>query len=70
MCCTEEERKRYNEQLLSIVNTHVAPSFAKNEKTGDHVSVEPKLEPMSRGLPLTAKRVLQVMPFTPIIPSS
>ncbi|KAG2453606.1 hypothetical protein HYH02_001824 [Chlamydomonas schloesseri] len=35
MCCTDEERKRYNEQLLSIVQTHVAPSFAKNEKTGD-----------------------------------
>ncbi len=38
MCCTDEERKRYNEQLLSIVKTHVAPSFAKNEKTGDFVS--------------------------------
>ncbi|KAG2439207.1 hypothetical protein HXX76_004570 [Chlamydomonas incerta] len=35
MCCTDEERKRYNEQLLSIVKTHVAPSFAKNQKTGD-----------------------------------
>ncbi|KXZ52846.1 hypothetical protein GPECTOR_8g229 [Gonium pectorale] len=35
MCCTDEERKRYNEQLLSIVQTHVAPSFARNEKTGD-----------------------------------
>ncbi|EFJ40854.1 hypothetical protein VOLCADRAFT_121680 [Volvox carteri f. nagariensis] len=35
MCCTDEERKRYNEQLLSIVQTHVAPSFAHNEKTDD-----------------------------------
>ncbi|KAG2499026.1 hypothetical protein HYH03_003211 [Edaphochlamys debaryana] len=35
MCCTDEERKRYNEQLLTIVKTHVAPSFAHNEKTND-----------------------------------
>ncbi|GFR43751.1 hypothetical protein Agub_g4863 [Astrephomene gubernaculifera] len=36
MCCTEEERKRYNEQLLSIVETHVAHSFARNERTNDY----------------------------------
>lgn len=35
MCCTDEEKARYNQQLLSIVDTHIAPSFAKNVKTND-----------------------------------
>lgn len=36
MCCTDEERARYNQQLLEIVQTHVAPSFARNEKHNDY----------------------------------
>lgn len=35
MCCTDEEKARYNQQLLSIVETHIAPSFAHNPKTDD-----------------------------------
>jgi len=34
MCCTDQERQRYNEQLLSLMATHVAPSFAENPRTG------------------------------------
>lgn len=33
MCCTDEERARYNEQLLTLMPTHVAKSYAYNEKT-------------------------------------
>lgn len=36
MCCTEEERKRYNHQLLNLMHTHVAKSFTYDEKTNDH----------------------------------
>jgi hypothetical protein len=32
MCCKDEERQRYNQQLLNLMPTHVAPSFAiRNE---------------------------------------
>ncbi|GFH16828.1 predicted protein, partial [Haematococcus lacustris] len=36
MCCTDEQRKRYNQQLLDLMATHVAPSFAINPRTGDN----------------------------------
>lgn len=36
MCCTDDERKRYHTQLLEIMPTHIAPSFAYNERTKDH----------------------------------
>eukprot|EP00197_Chlamydomonas_leiostraca_P011661 CAMPEP_0202878240 /NCGR_PEP_ID=MMETSP1391-20130828/31891_1 /ASSEMBLY_ACC=CAM_ASM_000867 /TAXON_ID=1034604 /ORGANISM="Chlamydomonas leiostraca, Strain SAG 11-49" /LENGTH=283 /DNA_ID=CAMNT_0049560401 /DNA_START=177 /DNA_END=1025 /DNA_ORIENTATION=- len=36
MCCTEDERKRYDQTLLNLMPTHVAPSFAYNERTKDH----------------------------------
>lgn len=37
-CCTDEERAEYNRELQSIVETHMAPSFAKIKqlKTGDY----------------------------------
>lgn len=35
MCCTENERKRYDHELLNLMPTHVAPSFAHNPKTND-----------------------------------
>jgi hypothetical protein len=35
MCCTDAERARYNDQLLSLMPTRVAPSFALNPRTGD-----------------------------------
>lgn len=34
MCCTTEERKRYNDQLLSLMPTRIAPSYATNPRTG------------------------------------
>lgn len=38
MCCTPEEEAAYRElrgALLRIVDTHIAPSFARNPRTGD-----------------------------------
>ena len=35
MCCTDEERAKYNPALVSIVDTHIAPSFANNNRTQD-----------------------------------
>lgn len=36
MCCTDEQKARYDKELLSLVETHVAPSFAYNPRTKDH----------------------------------
>jgi hypothetical protein len=35
MCCTPEERAAYRPDMLGLVPTHVAPSFATNPATGD-----------------------------------
>jgi peptidyl serine alpha-galactosyltransferase len=35
MCCTEEERKKYNSEMLNMVETHIAPSYTVHPRTGD-----------------------------------
>jgi peptidyl serine alpha-galactosyltransferase len=35
MCCTPEEAAAYSPDLRQLVPTHVAPSFAHNQRTGD-----------------------------------
>jgi hypothetical protein len=35
MCCTKEEAAAYKKDMLSVVKTHVAPSFAVHPRTGD-----------------------------------
>eukprot|EP00798_Chlamydomonas_sp_ICE-L_P000919 gene919-5221_t len=36
MCCTEKEKAHYPHDMLTIMDTHVAPSFAHNEETNDN----------------------------------
>ncbi len=36
MCCTDEEKASYPKDMLTIMDTHVAPSFAFDKKTNDH----------------------------------
>ena len=36
MCCTDEEKASYPQDMLTIMDTHVAPSFAFDKKTNDH----------------------------------
>lgn len=36
MCCTDEEKARYNKELLNLMPTHIAKSFEYDEKTKDH----------------------------------
>ena len=33
MVCTDEERQRYDQTLLELMDTHIAKSYAYNEKT-------------------------------------
>lgn len=35
MCCTKEEAAAYKKDMLGVVKTHVAPSFAVHPRTGD-----------------------------------
>lgn len=35
MCCTEDEYKKYNKDVLNYVQTHVAPSYTVHPETGD-----------------------------------
>ena len=35
MCCTDAEAAAYRKEMLTIVKTHIAPSFAKHPRTGD-----------------------------------
>lgn len=35
MCCTEAEAKSYRKEMLELVKTHIAPSFAVHPRTGD-----------------------------------
>ena len=35
MCCTEAEAASYRKEMLTIVKTHIAPSFATHPRTGD-----------------------------------
>jgi hypothetical protein len=35
MCCTPEERAAYRNDMLGLVPTHVAPSFASDPRSGD-----------------------------------
>lgn len=35
MCCTPEEATAYKKDMLSVVKTHIAPSFAVHPRTGD-----------------------------------
>ena len=36
MCCTDEEKARYNHDMLELMPSHIAPSFAYNERAKDH----------------------------------
>lgn len=36
MCCTDEEKAKYNPDNLKVMPTHIAPSFAHNKKTDDY----------------------------------
>jgi hypothetical protein len=35
MCCTKAEAAAYKKDMLSVVKTHVAPSYAVHPRTGD-----------------------------------
>jgi hypothetical protein len=35
MCCTQKEAAAYKKDMLSVVKTHVAPSYAVHPRTGD-----------------------------------
>ncbi|KAF6253042.1 hypothetical protein COO60DRAFT_1628374 [Scenedesmus sp. NREL 46B-D3] len=35
MCCTKDEAAAYNKDMLGVVKTHVAPSYAVHPRTGD-----------------------------------
>jgi peptidyl serine alpha-galactosyltransferase len=36
MCCSEDDRLTYNPELLGLVETHIAPSYASDPVTGDY----------------------------------
>lgn len=35
MCCTEDQAKKYNKDMLNLVKTHIAPSYTVHPSTGD-----------------------------------
>lgn len=35
MCCSEEDRKKYNQGLLNMVDTWVAPDMSRSPRNGD-----------------------------------
>eukprot|EP00879_Flechtneria_rotunda_P017349 GHRR01018175.1.p1 GENE.GHRR01018175.1~~GHRR01018175.1.p1 ORF type:complete len:350 (+),score=62.58 GHRR01018175.1:1082-2131(+) len=35
MCCTPDEARAYKKDMLSVVKTHIAPSYAVHPRTGD-----------------------------------
>ena len=56
MCCTDEEKAKYNHDMLNIMPSHVSPSFAYNAKTKDHYAAFNKpgavLDFMTKGTPM------------------
>lgn len=44
MCCTKEEAAAYRKDMLSVVKTHVAPSFADHPRTHDQYAAYNKPE--------------------------
>ena len=56
MCCTDEQKSNYNHDMLDIMPTHIAPSFAYDEKTKDYYAAFNKpgavLDFMTKGTPM------------------
>lgn len=36
MCCTDEQKAKYNPAMLEILPSHISPSYAFNNKTKDN----------------------------------